>query len=144
VALTGGMEGALISEFLTKADDTTRSAFAQVGITAEGVKTYKPQDAHALFKDMHLKGFKLPAPAAVIQAAGKTVAERFKVTTQTPAPAPATPVLDRTARKEAIQQPERASIPRTPTGQPAPRTETQRATDARAEMRGTRRAGSPR
>jgi hypothetical protein len=93
---------------------------------------------------MHLKGFKLPAPAAVIQAAGKTVAERFKVTTQTPAPAPATPVLDRTARKEAIQQPERASIPRTPTGQPAPRTETQRATDARAEMRGTRRAGSPR
>jgi hypothetical protein len=29
VALAGGMEGELIAEFLTGADDTTRSAFAR-------------------------------------------------------------------------------------------------------------------
>lgn len=147
VSLAGGMEGELVARFLeTDANDATKSAFAQAGITAESVRRYPPQDAHALFKDMHLKGYQLPPPSAVIRAAGKTVAEWKPGATQPAAPQPETKpvVLDRTARKDAIQQPERASIPRATPGKPAPTSEPQRAAQTREEMRAERRTGSAR
>lgn len=139
VSLAGGMEAEVIGRYLDSATPQIKSAFAQAGITAEGVRRYAPHDAHALFKDMHLKGFPLPPPAAVIRAAGKTVAEWKPGNTPPAAPAPTPAAPDRTARKEAIQQPERASIPRTPPGKPAPQSETQRATAARGELRQARR-----
>jgi hypothetical protein len=138
VSLAGGMEAEVIGRYLDSATPQIKSAFAQAGITAEGVRRYAPHDAHALFKDMHLKGFPLPPPAAVIRAAGKTVAE-WKPGNTPPVPAPTPAAPNRTARKEAIQQPERASIPRTPPGNPAPQSETSRATAARNELRAARR-----
>lgn len=147
VAVAGGMEAEIIARYLEgPADQNTKSAFAQAGITAEGVRRYGPQHAHALFKDMSMKGYPLPRPSAIIQAAGKTVAERFAATTTAaPAPAPKPEVaVDRTQRKEALTQPERASIPRTPSGQFAPKTETERAKSGREELRAARRAGAAR
>ena len=143
ISLSGGMEGALISQFLEKAPDDIKSAFAQAGITAEGVKRYQPADAHALFRDMHLKGYQLPKPAAVILAASKTVAERFGATTPAPQPTPTLPPpVNRTERKQAINQPQTAQIPRSPsTGQFVPRNEQERATSSRADMRAERRGG---
>lgn len=139
VSLAGGMEAEVIGRYLDSADPKIKSAFAQAGITAEGVRRYAPHDAHALFKDMHLKGFPLPPPAAVIRAAGKTVAEWKPGNTPPAAPAPTPAAPNRTARKEVLQQPERASIPRTPPGNPAPQSETSRATAARNELRQARR-----
>lgn len=149
VSMAGGMEGELIAQFLAGTDEPTKSAFAQSGITAEGVKRYSPQDAHALYRDMYLKGYALQhKPSAIIRAAGKTVAEWRPGNTQpAPVPQPVTPQpvsIDRSARKDGLQQPERTSIPRAPAGKPAPTTEPQRAAAVREEMRAARRAGAAR
>lgn len=151
VAVAGGMEAALIGNFLKEnADDATKAAFAGVNITPETLAGYSPTDAHALYKDMVLKGYPLHRPSDIIKAAGKTVAERFAgTTTRQPAPQqqqqqPAPKPVDRTERKQALQQPERQPIPRNPsTGNfVSPKTEKERATDARSEMRADRkRAG---
>lgn len=145
--VAGQLEAAVIAKFLTEAaSPEIRSAFESAGITAEGLRTYSPQDAHALYKDMALKGYPLPKPAVVIQAAGKTVAERFASTTQVrtaPAPKPG-PTLDRTVRKEAISQPERTAIPRPTGATPPPKAEGERSQGARTDMRSERRTGAPR
>ena len=145
-SLTGALQAHVISEFLGSTDEPVRAAFAQAGISAETLPNYSPDDANALYKDMLLKGYRLPRPSDVVKAAAKTVAEKFSGTTQpAPEPAPAPqPVLDRAARKDALVQPERTAVPRPTTAKPAPRSEAQRAASARQELRGARRTGAAR
>jgi hypothetical protein len=120
-SLVAPAEAEVIARFLKSADENVRNAFAQAGITAEGVVTYRPADAHALFKDMHLKGYPLPRPADLIRSLGEQVAKKFGAT---PAVQPANQQqqqpLNRTQRKEAIQQPERVTIPRNTTRASSP------------------------
>lgn len=146
-SFNAGLQRTLIGKFLSEADEPTQNAFAQAGITAQGISSYSPQDTHALYKDMALKGYPLPPPSLVVKTAAKTIAEKFPGNTQ-PAPAPTPepqpqPVLDRSARKDALVQPERTSIPRPTTRTPVPRTEPQRAASARQELKAGRRAGVP-
>lgn len=143
MSVTRSMEAEVIARFLTDAPEAVRNSFASANITADGVRAYKPDDVHALFKDMHLKGYALHRPSAIIKAAGDTVATRFGATTKAADPVvAATPaVLDRTTRKAAIQQPIVAAIPRPTAGTPAPKNEAERANQSRAELRAERRAG---
>jgi len=143
--LAGSLQAYAIADFLGKAPEHVQSAFAGAGITAETLPRYTPEDANALYRDMLLKGYHLPRPSDVIKAAAKTVAERFTGNTP-PAPAtvPAPTVLDRSARKDALVQPERTALPRASTAKPAPRSEAQRAASARQEIRGHRRSGAAR
>jgi hypothetical protein len=143
--LTGSLQAYAIADFLGKAPEHVQSAFAGAGITAETLPRYTPEDANALYRDMLLKGYHLPRPSDVIKAAAKTVAERFTGNTPpAPAPVPAPTVLDRSARKDALVQPERTALPRASTAKPAPRSEAQRAASARQELRGARRSGAAR
>lgn len=150
-----GLKGEAISRFLSgkaiegyqfaPADQNTIAAFAAAGITAEGIKRYKPHEVDALFRDMSLKGYDLPRPAAIIQVAGRTVVEKLRGSTTTPAVTTTTPApLDRSGRKQAIQQPTLASIPRKTDGTFAPKSEAERATQSRNDMKAERRAGQSR
>lgn len=158
-SFVGGLEAESIARFLSgkavpdwnfpPADPETIASFARAGITAEGVRGYTPQDAQALFKDMSLKGYALPKPAAIIQVAGRMVAERFAPATKgadpAPVPKPAPVAVDRSQRKTDLQQPTLAAIPRSPTsGQFVPKTEAERAQASREEIRSARRAGAKR
>lgn len=139
-SLSGALQAHVIAEHLQTLTPEVQQAFSASGITPDTLKQYSPEDAAALYKDMCLKGYQLPRPSDVIKVAAKTVADQFGTTK--PAPTPAPVPLDRTQRKEAINQPERTAIPK-PTGRPpVPRTEPQRAVNARQEMRAQRRKGS--
>lgn len=143
-SFNGALQRHLIADFLkSTADEQTRSAFASAGITPEGIAAYSQQDAHALYKDMALKGYPLPPPSMVTKSAAKTFAEKYgSLTPQPAAPTPAPqPALDRTVRKEALQQPQRSTLPRATTQTPPPRTEPQRAASARQELKASRRQG---
>lgn len=144
--LTGSLQAHVIAEHLTSLAPEVQQAFATSGITPDTLKNYSPDDAGALYKDMLLKGYRLPRPSEVTKAAAKTVADFYAGSTKpapapTPEPAPQ-PALDRTARKEAINQPERTAIPKPTARPPAPRSEPQRAASARQELRASRRRGS--
>lgn len=142
--LAGALQANVIAEHLTALAPEVQQAFAASGITPDALRSqYSPEDAAALYKDMLLKGYRLPyRPSQIVKVAAQTVAERFGATKPTPAPTPEAAPLDRTARKEAITQPERTPLPKTTTRQPAPRTEPQRAASARQELRANRRKGS--
>lgn len=143
--LTGSLQAHVIAEHLQTLTPEVQQAFSASGITPESLKDYSPDDAGALYKDMLLKGYRLPRPSEVTKAAAKTVADFYAGSTQpapAPTPAPAPQILDRTQRKEALNNPERTAIPK-PTGRtPPPRTEPQRAASARQELRASRRRGS--
>lgn len=145
-SLSGALQAHVIAEHLTTLAPEVQQAFSATGITPDTLKQYSPEDAAALYKDMCLKGYQLPRPSEVIKVAAKTVAEQFGATrSNNPAPTPALapqPALDRTARKEAINQPERTAIPKPTARAPAPRSEPQRAASARQELRASRRRGS--
>lgn len=140
-SLSGRLASAKIAEFLAGADPETQNAFAQSRITPETLKFYTPQEAHTLYRDMVLKGYQLPPPAAVHKAAGTAFAQRFGGSTQPSTTAPQGSPPNRTQRKETIQQPQRASVPRdTTTGRFVPQqTEQERARQNRAELRNDRR-----
>lgn len=144
--LTGSLQAHVIAEHLTTLAPEVQQAFSASGITPDTLKNYSPDDAGALYKDMLLKGYRLPRPSEVVKAAAKTVADFYAGSTKpapapTPEPAPQ-PALDRTQRKEAINQPERTAIPKPTARVPAPRSEPQRAASARQELRASRRRGS--
>lgn len=142
--LAGALQANVIAEHLTALAPEVQQAFAASGITPDALRSqYSPEDAAALYKDMLLKGYRLPyRPSQIVKVAAQTVAERFGATKPTPAPTPEAAPLDRTARKEAITQPERTPLPKTINRQPVPRTEPQRAASARQELRANRRKGS--
>lgn len=142
--LTGSLQAHVIAEHLTSLAPEVQQAFSASGITPDTLKSYSPDDAAALYKDMLLKGYRLPRPSEVTKAAAKTVADFYAGTTKpavAPTPEPAPQPLDRTARKEAIVQPPRTAIPKSTTQPAMPRSEAQRATAARQELRGARRKG---
>lgn len=140
-SLSGALQAHVIAEHLSTLTPEVQQAFSASGITPDALKQYSPEDAAALYKDMCLKGYQLPRPSEVIKVAAKTVAEQFGGTKPNPTPTPQ-PALDRTARKEAITQPERTAIPKATARAPAPRSEPQRAASARQELRASRRRGS--
>jgi hypothetical protein len=145
--VTNGLERGVIVQFLENADDATREEFAQARITAEGVKGYSPDDVHKLYKSMVLNEHPVHRPSKIVEAATKTVFERFKATsTPEPNPKPAAATApNRTERKEAISQPTSASIPRDQSGRFVPqKTDSERASDARKELRNERRQGARR
>lgn len=147
-SLSGALQAHAIAEYLPTLAPEVQQAFSAAGITPDVLKdgrTYTPDAAAALYKDMLLKGYRLPRPSEVIKVAAKVVSEQMSGTTRpaapTAEPAPQ-PALDRTARKEAISQPERTAIPKATVRVPQPRSEPQRAASARQELRASRRRGS--
>lgn len=148
-----------ITNFLANAPDPVREAFASANITAEGLGAYTDKQTLALYRDMVKKNYGraedrpygLRRPSELTKEVAVKLAERFPAPPPKaqgePSPTPAANgkipvVLDRTARKEAIQQPERTTIPRpTPGRQPAPLTPDQRAQVARDDLRAQRRKG---
>lgn len=144
--LAGSLQAHVIAEHLTTLPPEVQQAFSASGITPDTLKNYSPEDAGALYKDMMLKGYRLPIrPSDFVKVAAKTVAEKFGTTPPNPAPTPTPapqPALDRTARKEALNNPERTAIPKPTARVPAPRSEPQRAASARQELRASRRRGS--
>lgn len=143
--LTGSLQAHVIAEHLQTLTPEVQQAFSASGITPETLKHYSPDDAGALYKDMLLKGYRLPRPSEVTKAAAKTVADFYAGSTQpapAPTPAPAPQILDRSQRKEALNNPERTAIPKATQRPPQARTEPQRAASARQELRAGRRRGS--
>jgi hypothetical protein len=149
-AVAGGLEGQLIAKYLSGvpdpalpnlpvADQQTISAFAAVGITAEGVVTYRPRRRARPVQGHAPEGLPPPASRRRHPGAGKP-SPKGSAPPRPAARAGHQRPLDRTARKEAIQQPERVYPENTNTGQ-FPPSEPERATDARAEMRGTAAVG---
>lgn len=143
--LAGSLQAQVIAEHLQTLTPEVQQAFSTAGITPDALKAYSPEDAGALYKDMLLKGYRLPyRPSEVVKVAAKTVADFYAGAPKPDArpPEQAPQPLDRTARKEAINQPERTAIPKPTARAPAPRSEPQRAASARQELRASRRRGS--
>lgn len=147
-SLSGALQAHAIAEYLPTLAPEVQQAFSAAGITPDVLKdgrTYTPDAAAALYKDMLLKGYRLPRPSEVIKVAAKVVSDQMSGATRpaapTAEPAPQ-PALDRTARKEAIVQPERTAIPKATVRVPQPRSEAQRAVAGRQELRASRRRGS--
>jgi hypothetical protein len=143
------IQRAAIDYYLTNADPQVQQAFVNAGIRREQLLTSDASYINALYKDMIVKGHRIPPPSALLdKAAELTATKLFGTTPPQPTghtqPAPngqqlQQPTVDRSDRKAALHQPARAGIPKHGEVQQPPLSEQERAKAAIAEEKRLRR-----